>query len=142
MNRVKKIAGWINFMRTIFLIGFLLIFSGSALAIDRVKKDKASKEQKESVPQEKATPSRVEPDKSQREEKASASEKKVEQTEPQVEREKKPEGVIKKMTKEDYDYFIDSFSTFNRFITSLFCSYPLTKNVFSQSTASLTLLTV
>ena len=105
MNREKRISRWINFMRMIFLIGFLLIFTGTGLAINKVKKDKASQEQKESVPQEKSTPSKAEPDKSQREEKATASERK--EREPQVEREKKTEGVIKRMTKEDYDYFID-----------------------------------
>ncbi len=102
-------------LRAILMCGLILFFTTSGWGIDRVKKTKEPQERQEtasqeSVKKEKTSPEtksspQTPPDKSEREEYPKESERKL--PEPDVQKAKKEEGIIKRMIKEDYDYFID-----------------------------------
>ncbi len=102
-------------LRAVLICSLILFFTASAWGIDRVKKEKEPPERKEtasqeSVNKEKTSPEtkslpQTPPDKTDRE-KYPAEPEKI-PPEPDAQKAKKQEGVIKRMIKEDYDYFID-----------------------------------
>ncbi|OGC76083.1 MAG: hypothetical protein A2145_02780 [candidate division Zixibacteria bacterium RBG_16_40_9] len=102
-------------LRIICIAGLVAGLTSSGWGIDRVQKGKESQERKETVSQEtankeKASPEtkslpQTPPDKSDREKYPAEPEKKP--PEPDVQKTKKEEGIIKRIIKEDYDYFID-----------------------------------
>lgn len=94
--------------------GLMAALASSSWGIDRIKKNQnqtGSKEKvsqgdsgKEKTPSETKSQPQSQPDKSVREE-SPKTEK--ESAEPEVKKIKKEEGTIKRIIKEDYDYFID-----------------------------------
>lgn len=102
-------------LRAILVSGLILFFTVSGWGIDRVKKGKEPQERKEtasqeSVDKEKTSPEtkslpQTPPDKTDREKYPAEPENPP--PEPDAQKAKKEEGVIKRMIKEDYDYFID-----------------------------------
>jgi len=111
MRTVKTI------LKIICLVGLITGLTSTSWGIDRVKKSQNQQESKEKVSQgdtgkEKTPPEtksqpQVVPDKKERDEASTAVDKKAEAQEPEVKSAKKEEGIIKRVIKENYDYFID-----------------------------------
>lgn len=104
-------------LKIICLAGVIVGFTSSSWGVDRVKKSQDPQGSKEKVsqgdigkektpPETKSQPPAI-PDKKPRDESSTPVERKVEASEPEVQKSKKEEGIIKRVIKEDYDYFID-----------------------------------
>jgi len=101
-------------LKIICLAGLILSFTSPSWGIDRVKKSQdpqGSKEKvsqgdtgKEKTPPETRSQPQSQQDKSIREENPKMEKK---ASEPDAQKIKKEEGIIKRVIKEDYDYFID-----------------------------------
>lgn len=101
-------------LRIICITGIIVGFASSSWGVDRVKKSQNTQGSKEKMSQgdtvkEKTSPEtksqpQSQPDKSAREENPKV-EKKF--PEPEAQKIKKEEGIIKRVIKENYDYFID-----------------------------------
>lgn len=101
--------------RAILICGLILCFTATGWGINRVQKGKEPPERKETASQESGNKEKVSPetkslpqtpaDKTAREQYPPEPEKTP--PDPDAQKAKKEEGIIKRMTKEDYDYFID-----------------------------------